>query len=139
MVSLELLATRVTEASIKYAPPKTGAELKLENRYSMHMEFPERSRQAVATFVFEISDTGRDHLLIHVVTEGVFSADGLESGTDRKAAIAIGTEKMFPYVEGYVRNLASMSGIHNMPVLKPEVGFDDIKTLPPRRSGHVLS
>lgn len=130
MVSLKLTSIRVTEAYVRFEPKSKGS-FKMENKYSLRISFSPAQDRAVTRLTIIITDTEKEQLHLKIVTEGIFSVEGLESETDRKVANTISIERMFPRVEQYIKSLASMTGIIDMPVVKPSFSFEDIKAFPP--------
>lgn len=134
MVTVEFRSQRVTKGSVEVFISKSG-ELALENKFSFRTLFSPDNKQAKAIISLSVADTDRSKMVIDTVTEGLFNIDGVETDTDRKVVNTKCFELLFEYAADHVKTLASMAGIQDLPVPKPEFGFDDIHVSHPEPAG----
>ena len=134
MVTVEFRSQRATKGSVEVFVTKSG-ELALENNFSFRTLFSPDNRQAKAIINLSVADPEHTKIVIDTVTEGFFNIDGVETDTDRKVVNTKCFDQLFEYASGHVKTLASMAGIPDLPVPKPEFDFDDIHVNHPVPAG----
>lgn len=132
MVNVTLIDQRVTEASVSFHPKKMG-RLDIRSEYAVHTGFASDLSAATATVAITMEDTAGGQFRLRVVTQGNFTVQDIRSETDRKAANTKCFEELFPYAEGYIRQVADMAGAKGLNVPKPEFTFDDIQAFEPAK------
>lgn len=125
MISVNFLRERIREAHIRFEPKSKGT-FQLEHDYSAQVHFTPDSKSALAVLEYKITDTDSNQIEIRVILEGWFSLDGVESGTDRKVVNTKCFEQLFPYMESYIKQMATMSGIVDLGIPKPKFDYGDI-------------
>lgn len=125
MIKVEFSSERVVDASLKVNINQSG-NLALKNKFSFRTYFSSDGKSAKAVLGLSVyEDDGK--FAVHTETEGYFVIDGVETDTDRKVVNTKCLDQLFEYAAGHVTELAEMGGIKNLPIPKPEIGFDDIQ------------
>lgn len=125
MVTVEFSSERVVDASLKVNINQSG-NLALKNKFSFSTYFSVDGKSAKAILSLSVFDDN-EKFAVHTETEGYFTIKGIETDTDRKVVNTKCFDKLFEHAAGHVSTLAEMGGIKNLPIPKPEFGFDDIQ------------
>lgn len=125
MLQLERVIYPQVHSSIKL---QEGSSMELENRFSLNVNFDDKSKKCIATFdVQSVCTAHTDWFDVSVQIVGFFSFDKIDTDDDRKQAHNEVYGILFTYAQSMVSELTAKAGIVPLMLEKASMDFDEVK------------